>query len=229
MHGNRTTNEQPGDAAGGGLARQTDFQVGSWAALALHCAGRSEAEARRLGLPAEDAEDATQDALLALFARAGEIYEPQRWLAAAIRFRLVSRVRELIRIRRHADQLSRTARGSASNPSSQPDWALEVDDSSHASAAARGLLLLTGLPAPYAQIADLQYLRGWPRARITDWLRRWRPVGENTCRRLFRRTHAMLKVLGAEGKPGPRTHWPLRFTSSRRSWNCTPPPPLDDF
>ena len=79
------------------------------------------------------------------------------------------------------------------------------------------------LPAPYAQIAHLQYQAGWSRADIACWLAGWRPVGEDGVRKLIRQTHEMLRSLGRGEEL--RDRWPGRF-SRKNGWIGTPPPPF---
>jgi len=78
------------------------------------------------------------------------------------------------------------------------------------------------LPAPYRQVAMLQFLRGWSRGKILGWLQIWRPVSEATCRGILRRTHQMLPLLGAGGTP--RARWPGRYDPGKNPWIVTPPP-----
>ncbi len=98
-----------------------------------------------------------------------------------------------------------------------------VDHAAHRELAAQAPALLDELPAPYREIANLQYLRGWSRAEIGRWLKTWRPIQEEGIRTLFRKTHQMLKAIG-RGKI-PSSIWPGRYDSKKNPWMSSPPPP----
>ncbi|MCI0657754.1 MAG: sigma-70 family RNA polymerase sigma factor [Acidobacteria bacterium] len=85
-------------------------------------------------------------------------------------------------------------------------------------------VLLRGLPPPCAEIATLQIILEWTREEIIDWMRAWRPVGREECRRQLKRTHRMLRGLARGELP------PLAFRSAvvglKNRWATTPPPPF---
>ncbi len=108
-------------------------------------------------------------------------------------------------------------------PQSQAADPSEAAAESEAVALARTFVDL--LPPPQRQIARLRYLEGAPTRAIRQWLRIWRPVGDDEARRMVKRTYAMLRALG-EGK-NLREQWPLAFHAGRNRWLTTPPPPFD--
>lgn len=82
--------------------------------------------------------------------------------------------------------------------------------------------LLERLPPPCRQIATLQNLRGWSRRQVSTWLVSWRPVGEEEVRRLFVRTHRMLRALGS-GEDLSEV-WKSGGNPKKNPWLTTPPP-----
>jgi DNA-directed RNA polymerase specialized sigma24 family protein len=85
--------------------------------------------------------------------------------------------------------------------------------------------LFRRLQPPYRQIATLQYLQGWTRRGISQWLRTWRPVGEEEVRRLLSRTHSLLRSVACTTS-GMRVQQSAGDrTPKKNPWLTTPPPP----
>lgn len=82
--------------------------------------------------------------------------------------------------------------------------------------------LLDDLPPPCGVIARLLF-DGATHRDIAVFLQAWRPVGQWECRRLLRRTKAMLRAMEA-GKD-PRPVWRNAWNCERNPWFSLPPPP----
>ncbi len=77
------------------------------------------------------------------------------------------------------------------------------------------------LPPPCREIA-LRLTAGFQPHEICPFLRAWRAVGGEECRRLIRLTKAMLRAL--ERGQSARTLWPAGWEPKKNLWATTPPP-----
>jgi len=185
--------------------------------------GPVERLARRRGLDRAVGEDILQEAAMRLWivVCVGEVPDrPAAWLLLAAR-RLVADA-----LRGRAPSVGAGRRKGAVPAPLDPEAiaAPGLDPSEAAILAevrARAPALFARLPPPYRQIAHLQYLGGWSRARITTWLATWRPVSREGARKRFRQTHQRLRALGRGERR--RDPWPGRF-SKKNGWFGTPPP-----
>lgn len=197
-----------------------------WASLSEEAEFACKALARRRGLDGDTAADLAHAAVAAYVERVqrGEpTRRPLAWILGLVRHE----VADFFRGRKVTWGTGRRDGASCGDLTQKPDAravepATELE-AREVSATAKGIL--QSLPPPYLHIARLQYLAGWTRDQVANWLSSWRPVGKNTCRRLILRTHAMLRRLGDDPRRPAHFLWPARFDPRRNPWICTPPPP----
>jgi len=183
------------------------------------------AYARAIGSDFSTGMDLAQEGLLRMListSRGTTVRAPRAWLRLVIRNLLAD--------------AARGRSGSPLPPLSERPGSLEQEppadsrEPSPVAAAVRNemvalaLARIEELPAPYRQSGQLQHIARWSRREIVAWLQSWRPVTEETCRRILRLTHAMLRSAG-EGTD-LRLRWPGRFDPRKNPWVATPPPPF---
>ncbi len=141
--------------------------------------------------------DLAQEALVRLWltAQSGRpIVRPTAWLRTVLLRLTLDEARRPRPPWKHPHPPWSAAECEASDPACEAPWA----DPEHAAQVAeirdRAEELLKRLPPPHREIARLQVLRGASRSEIIRWLQRWRPVGEEECRRLLRATHRALRI-----------------------------------
>ena len=181
---------------------------------------RQRLAARRNG--AEEANDVAQETvarLLVQLAKGARIRNPEGW-ACQVSANLAM---DVLRGRRTAsgpasEWTIRLPAVDATGPEQPPDELAQLREE-----ARRATDTVARLPAPYAQIIALQYLHSWTRAEVIRWLRTWRPVSKEHCRRLLRRGHAILLTIGEERNPWRRHE---AWFGKKNRWMTTPPPPL---
>lgn len=76
--------------------------------------------------------------------------------------------------------------------------------------------LLDRLPSPYRQVAHRRLIAGAARKDVSAWLRAQRPVSEEACRQVFKKTRAM--VLHVVEGGDPQAEWPRRYNAAVNPW-----------
>ena len=175
--------------------------------------------ARRITFLREEADDLVQEAVLRLLKKyheGAEIENPKGWVSQVVKNLAADSWRDrATSITIHAE-FTRVCHDLYRQSPTPLDEAVRSD------LLARIPRLVDYLPAPYRQAAKLQYLHGWTRREVIQWLMTWRSVSQSTGRRILRRSHKLLRIVGhgidlATDGPG----WARQEKSV---WEATPPP-----
>ena len=208
----------------GGPGRESTLRTWTWADLAgqsLHAVRRMASNWR---LDIHVADDVNQEALLRLLIlqqRGTAVRRPVNWLLKTAR-------RMLLDIRRGRRLPAGPTRAQQPAEASSPETLVAHlhADPVRCAIVRESLRLIPlhvlRLPSPYREVARLQYWHGLSRRDISDSLQHWRPVSQETCRGIIRKTHRMLALIG-EGE-SPRLRWPRRYRPSMNPWIATPYP-----
>ncbi len=207
------------DALGVPDGNAADGPKGGWSALRSRAWPRVHGIASQFGMDEHVAEEVLQEALMRLLVAygAGEaVKDPVAWVRRTAK-------RLLIDIWRGRRTLVGPARSTPM--SALPDG---LDEPADETAGPVDLLilrdlrerapaLLARLPPPCREVAILEFVYGWTRPELRQWLKETMSISESSCQRILTRTHEMLRFIASGGDP--RTRWPSRFSERESNFD----------